>query len=261
MNQNTKTIKFFVSSFEMEKGYKFLKQYIDKYKSNMIQTNIEGKYYFNSQYNNKREVNIIIGQIQINDIFLEKIKKIIEYSIEHAKTFNVETKSENDFKLKEEKHTVYDKLENISNKYSYENSWTFFEFTADLFIKLLKSHVFYNGNKRFSISFLITFLAFNGYYFKWSQEAEYQDFSQQQRFLESDIACFTTRLSNRKLNDYVESESINIKNSILYFLEKECKEKIKSEDLDLCIDKRHEKVRNEIIEWIKNNVLISYRIL
>ncbi|VEU68155.1 type II toxin-antitoxin system death-on-curing family toxin [Mycoplasmopsis pulmonis] len=262
MYKSIRKIKFFVSSFEIDKGNKYLKQYIEKYKSSMIKTNIDGKYYFDSYFNDKKEeVEFIIGQIEINDIFYKKLEKIIEYSTKHAKKINVNTKSKDDFKLKEDNHSVFDKLWNIAFKYERkEESWNFFEFTADLFIKLLTSHVFYNGNKRFSISFLITFLEFNGYYFKWSHESEYQDFSKQTKLLESDIACFTTRLSNRDLSDYVESESINDKNTILYSLENECKDKIKSQDLNLSVDERKEKVNNEIIEWIKKNVLISYKI-
>ncbi|WP_324672252.1 type II toxin-antitoxin system death-on-curing family toxin [Mycoplasma sp. 888] len=245
----------------------FLREYIEKYKGELLQFGNDKNLYFCSKYNNKKIlVKIDVFQIDLNDeAGYDNLIKLIESALDTAfKDINKKfpKKYDDDYVLIGSKDDIMSKIENIIF-YEKDELNDIFDLIGKIFISILEGHRFRNGNKRFTFFFLMCLLSKFKFYLKASDfnsdlEENYYltDMNYRQ---ENDLFCFVTRLSNRNFEDLkllLDSKNID-KDSQVQNMIKNCFLIIDSNDSNLLIKERQEKVKNEIKEWIQKNTLFS----
>lgn len=173
MYMNQRIVKFWIGP----KDIKNIEAFIDKYQNPLfIKRNNE--WYFQSRYYDTIEkiyfkiINLISSNENI-DYFNQIIRKIALDSIKYAKNLETDEHDVNDFVLVpdikgEEERNMYLRFNSFLNKFFYFEDWGIIDFATEIFVFLLQSHFFKNGNKRFALSFLYTFLKYAGFYVKWS---------------------------------------------------------------------------------------------
>ncbi|TDV24146.1 death-on-curing family protein [Mycoplasmopsis mustelae] len=127
-----------------------------------------------------------------------------------------------------------------------------FDFFSKLFIALLKCHILVNGNKRFAYFFLITLLRICGFEFR-SKKSKLQSDAQ--------VYCFVYKLQNREYQDIItDYKNLNGNNSVDLNVKyiKYCSDDIVSKYSNLSIKQRQDATKQEIKEWIQNNVVFSF---
>ena len=126
------------------------------------------KYYMNSYYSGKTEIEVYFSIFKL-DIELSKfLNQFIERAINDSYNLSEEPISPNIETIKK----IKDAIENTINVFAYKDNPCIFEFSRDIFIKLLKFHPFINGNKRFATAFLFIILRSFGFHFSWSKGLE-----------------------------------------------------------------------------------------
>ncbi|AXE60527.1 hypothetical protein DA803_00220 [[Mycoplasma] phocae] len=250
-------ISIIVSKYDMEDINSFIK----KYHSSMMEYS-DNKWYFMSKFkDNPEEINFNIQVLDFNQLNEEDILKHMEINIlkatEIAKKISTNQKYSDDFILVNEDHAVIDKIRNHLIKFQYEKNWSIIDYYADIFSTLLMSHLFKNGNKRFAYSFLRVLMNRSGFYVKWTYYPYNIDLlDKMNNSIEEKIACFEVCLSNRSTQDSIctleQQQLEENETNREYCLSK--LQKYKNED----IKTRKEMVKNEIKEWIKELICISY---
>ncbi|WP_033159727.1 type II toxin-antitoxin system death-on-curing family toxin [Mycoplasmoides alvi] len=113
---------------------------------------------------------------------------------------------------------IKDIIEQAANKAFYENM-SIFDYVNEIFTKCLMKHCFIDGNKRFSVCFLSLILNHFGYFFFWTSRGIVTNYKNYAK----DIAEFVCKWENKenfKEKDYIEA-------------------------------------KEEILQWIKNNIVVS----
>ncbi|MCT4469925.1 type II toxin-antitoxin system death-on-curing family toxin [Mycoplasma sp. HS2188] len=150
-----RTKRIIISSIEA----KNFSDFINKHKNSLIKKEKE-KYFFVSHYTDPIE--IVFEPIDLSKKeadfwpeFAELIyKKTYKIALDYAKDIKTDSKDKLDFCLRLDSN-INDFFLNQLNKFSYlENDWSIFDLISWLFISLLNSHLFLNGNKRFAFTFL-----------------------------------------------------------------------------------------------------------
>ncbi len=75
----------------------------------------------------------------------------------------------------ETREKIESALSSTINIFLYKEHKYFFEFITELFVKFLMFHMFRNGNKRVSLSFLVIILHYFGYDFKWTKSSDQEN--------------------------------------------------------------------------------------
>ncbi|MBU4692185.1 type II toxin-antitoxin system death-on-curing family toxin [Mycoplasma zalophi] len=240
--------KLIVSSIEVKNSSNFIKQH----KNSLIKIQ-KDKYIFESHFNKPTEIIFELIDLSKKDSdfwvgFGEIIcKKTFKIALEYAKKIKTENKDTNDFCLREDFNIDNFFLIQL-NKFSYlEEDWSIFDLISALFISLLNSHLFLNGNKRFAFTFLQVLTKQLGYYFKWSSFL-YDRGEVYDKNIEKELERFVILLSNETTKNI-----LNKTNTKEY---KKCVEIIKNVKSD--VNERKENVKEYIKKWIKQNIYINY---
>ncbi|VEU75756.1 death-on-curing family protein [Mycoplasmopsis maculosa] len=239
-----------------DKEYNDFENFFKKYKNSLF--HIKGnKVYFNSRFSNTLEkIDINIKVLNFNNP--DEIEKIIENTLN--KTFEISKNNKtnkDDFEYRDNNDTFLSSMVNIC---IYEEIKDIIDFISKLFICILQSHKLKNGNKRFSFMFLNMLLRYLGFYLKWTEKTQFVSsklFDTNYSNNEYLIYSFVTKLQNRNftkndINNLIDTKSENGK-----FLEK-CLNDIIINYSDKSINERHLIVKQEIYNWLKDNIIIRY---
>ncbi|MBN4089317.1 type II toxin-antitoxin system death-on-curing family toxin [Mycoplasma enhydrae] len=149
---------------------------------------------------------------EIMDKFLYSLEnQLIPRAFETAKKIDKLSEDTHDFLLVNPKESVIDILIRRLNKFYYSQDWSIIDLATELFICFLSDHHFFNGNKRFAISFLKTLLFHFGFYFQWNETNPiWGQIQSNDADIEEQIACFEIRLSNRTIDPNSNDEHAEI---------------------------------------------------
>lgn len=175
------------------------------------------KVYFKSKIRGIIEIDLEFIIPDLNDQFVDQLTSFIDQGIKDASILSKEP-------ITQEPNT-YDNIKSIiiscvDIAIRNENNYSIFNFITDIFIKCLMRHAFFNGNKRFSLSFIIIILRSFGYHFRWSKGIE-KDYGKHEAKIEYFVCKMTDNVDENKR-----------------------------------VDNRN-KMRPEILKWIKYNCVIS----
>ncbi|MGL5630710.1 MAG: type II toxin-antitoxin system death-on-curing family toxin [Mycoplasmoidaceae bacterium] len=177
---------------------------------NSLLSFINNKYYFDSKINGKKEVDFKLFYLEYNERTIDYLTSLYENVFDNARNLSdepMESESDSKKKLNSVIISVFfnyfrsKKIKNIS----------IFDIFAEIFIKLLQNHILKNGNKRFSLSYLIFILRIFGYHFKWSW-GKNKDYKKYEKFVEEYVIKLQT-INNKKPN--VDKIMNEIKNWII----------------------------------------------
>ncbi|MDK2819999.1 MAG: type II toxin-antitoxin system death-on-curing family toxin [Mycoplasmataceae bacterium] len=123
------------------------------------------KHYFDSHYNAKEEVEVFWVPIIFNEELARELAKFIEPALINAGKMSEEPIEWDENKILLLEAPIYSEI----TKCMYEEPKSIFEFIGSIFIKSIMGHKLINGNKRFSLAFLILILRYFGYHLMWSK--------------------------------------------------------------------------------------------
>lgn len=162
------------------------------------------KIFFKSHFYEEIEVKPFYVIPDLDEKFYNEITKFIKLAIKDAQKLSDEPIEYNDLSIEKIRSIIYSKI--IKYSHIEENS-SIFDFLTEIFISCLMNHTLKNGNKRFSLCFLILILESFGYYFSWSKGI-WKDYSKH----ENKIAEFVDKMKNNQ----IEENFLEIKTWIKY---------------------------------------------
>lgn len=123
------------------------------------------KHYFASHYNAKEEIEVFWVPIIFNEDLVKELVKFIEPAL-----INAGEMSEEPIELGGNKISLLESPICLEvDKCMHMKPKSIFEFVGSIFIKSIMGHKLINGNKRFSLAFLILILRYFGYHLTWSK--------------------------------------------------------------------------------------------
>ncbi|QJG66498.1 type II toxin-antitoxin system death-on-curing family toxin [Mycoplasma phocoeninasale] len=252
-----KEIKIIASKYDVYN----LENFIAKYHSQKMYYK-DNQWYFRDHLDKEFEeiefsIKILDFENISEDQFFDYMKTNVFIAYETARKLTYSEGYEDDFAIFDKNFDVVRKIEMSMLKYQYMENWSIIDYFADLFLEVLKSHLFKNGNKRFALAFLKALMNSAGFYINWSRRDYNYYLDRIQNSMAEEIVCLAICLSNRSFEDSSfllkeQKENNSRKNSA-----ESCVNKLrKYQTSDL--SNRHEKIRIEVVKWIKNLTTISY---
>ena len=183
--------------------------FLTGWNSNSLYKIEDNKVYFCSKFGKKTEVNFYYIVPKLNEEFINQVSKFINPAIQDAGKISDEPILYDELIIDKIKAIITSKV----NKYYYENlnhKISIFDFITNIFISCLMNRVFQNGNKRFSLCFLILILESFGYYFKWSK-----GLWKNYKVHELQIAEFVEKMKNNQIEKHFDEIKLWIKYNIV----------------------------------------------
>jgi len=169
------------------------------------------KTYFLSHYQkNKEEISVSYQEVNFNEDLFESLKNLILESLNEARNISEEPIPWDNEILSSLESVIGSEI----NKCIHQNPNSIFDFVGNIFIKYLMGHKLENGNKRFSLVFLILILWYFGYHLNWSSGNK-KNYS----FHEGKMEEFVEKLQNKEKNLYNKN---NKEIEIIEWIKKSC---------------------------------------
>lgn len=158
-----------------------------------------------------------MSEIELDEDFWNYTKLIEEYALEVAKNISYHNNEKTNWNLINKSITRLDVVINSTQKYYYlasdHREYSFLYFVTDCFISLLRSHLAFNGNERFTTMFLKNILYSEGFYLKWTSN-NLNNSKEYKWNIEEKIAEFCKNLHNH--NEQLSDEKFKQKRQEIY---------------------------------------------
>jgi len=166
-----KKIIYYVLENSLDDPYEY---FLRKHKNSLLHfDNKNNKYYFTSLFKTENEeISVKFRNINFDEILLKSLIDMINFAITEANKINKNEPIEKKDTIEKEISGIIERALQSYDCYIDKSYKTIFDFVAHIFINLLKSHPFANGNKRFALTYLIMSLRYFGYHLKWSKGVE-----------------------------------------------------------------------------------------
>ena len=138
--------------------------YCNTHKNRMYECT-EGKYFFNSDYEPRCEIEIEIEIIQLDEELFQILSNNISICINESRYISEEYIEEKIDTILEVKSIIHSAIQ--SSSYS-ENPVCIFDFITKIISGIITSHKLFEGNKRFTLMYLIYLCNFFGLRLHWS---------------------------------------------------------------------------------------------
>lgn len=150
-----------------------------------------------SELKEKIEIQLRVITLELNEQLIQQAKKIYDEALKNAEELSgepIET-------YPNSKEEIIGFVKSAMDWIEYDETIkkTIFQFLAKIFFKCLMHHKLINGNKRFSLSFLILMLRNFGYHFYWSKGSK-KNYSKYTEDIKNFVEIFSGNSKNDQKN-------------------------------------------------------------